>query len=170
MTFSTVFTPAVNKDGFSLLTYRGIETKSGAAGEANTKTGEVYQQDWKIVQLVFEVKGTRNDVQTFKQKVSERYSETNALGVILKGMGFIPPTAEMVEDEDGLLVLATETDEDGMEIETTEIDIATAITEFLNVCEGKKFLAKLERETEGKQKGFLKMKIETIKQHVKPVK
>lgn len=167
MTFTEVFKPAVNKDGFSLLTFKGKEIKSGAAGETNVKTGEVYQQDWKIVSLLFEIKGSAHDVQTFRQKVSEKYSPDNALGVILNGMGFIAPNAEMVEDEDGLLVVAGVEDEDGM-IVTDHIDIGVAIESFLDHLVGTKFLAKLERETAGKQKGFLKMNIETIKPHVKP--
>jgi hypothetical protein len=48
--------------------------------------------------------------------------------------------------------------------------LGAAIEEFLNSCVDKKFLAKMERETAGKQKWFLKMNIESIKPHVKPSK
>lgn len=84
-------------------------------------------------------------------------------------MGFVSPSANKVEDEDAMLVDDLEVDEDGMQIES-DIDLGAAIEEFLNSCVDKKFLAKMERETAGKQKWFLKMNIESIKPHVKPSK
>jgi hypothetical protein len=169
MGFTEVFKPLVNKDGEALITYMGKETKEGFAGQTNPKTGVIYEQDWKIVSLLFEIKGL-NEVQTYRQKISEAYSDDNVLGILLKGMGFVKPEVDLVEDDDGNLVPAFEEDEDGNLVPLQVIDLGAAIETFLAECIGKKFRAKFERETAGRQKGFLKMVVESIKPNVKPTK
>ncbi len=162
--FTAAFTPALNKDGYAKLTFTELQTLSGKAGDVSEKTGEVYQKDWEINNLVFECQGmVRGSTQKIAVKVTTKYYVDNALGILLGNMGYEPPTFETELDDDGFEIVAVQEDDDGFaSIESLDLGIDT----FLEDCVGKVFIGKVYRETEGSNKGRLTIDITTIQPFV----
>lgn len=162
--FTAAFTPALNKQGYAKLTFIELKTLSGKAGDVSEKSGEVYQKDWEINNLVFECQGmVRGSTQNIAIKVSTKYASDNALGVLLKNMGYVEPKFETELDEDGFEIVALEEDDDGFSsVESLDLGIDKFIVEIID----KVFIAKVKRETEGNNKGRLTIDINTIKPFV----
>jgi hypothetical protein len=164
MTFTQAFSPALNKDGFAKITFMELKSLSGKAGAISEKTGEVYQKDWEINNLVFECQGmVRGSTQNIAIKINTKYASDNALGTLLKNMGYIEPNFETELDEDGFEIVAVDEDEDGFaSIESLDLGIDSFIEESI----GKVFIGKVYRESEGSNKGRLTIDIATIKPFV----
>jgi hypothetical protein len=164
MTFTQAFTPALNKDGFAKITFMELKSLSGKAGEVSEKTGEIYQKDWEINNLVFECQGMqRGSTQNIAIKISTKYSSDNALGTLLKNMGYVEPTFETELDEDGFEIVKVDEDDDGFaSVESMDL----GIDEFISESIGKVFIGKVFRESEGSNKGRLTIDIATIKPFV----
>lgn len=159
--FKSTFTPSVNKVGESKLTFVKLEILEGKAGEVSARTGEIYQKDWIISNLVFSVKGMiKGTSQDIKVPISLKYAPDNTLGKILNGLGYLPPSLETTEDEDGFEVVVTEEDSD----EFAEVpDMNLGIEDFLNSIVGKNYAGKVLRASEGKNKGQWIVDINTIR-------
>lgn len=159
-TFTQGFRPAFNKQGLARLTFLGTGSQMGTKDDGTT---------WEIFKLVFEVMGEDRGV---NQKVSivtnYTYDEDNALGKTLKAMGFVPPTteAEMVEDDGGFMVRSVNEDDEGFAL--AESSSTPDIEGFLKGCEGKVYLAKVMKHTEGKRKGFWEIDVESLAPFKKP--
>ena len=128
------------------------------------KTGEVYQKDWEINNLVFECQGmVRGSTQNIAIKINTKYASDNALGILLKNMGYEEPTFETEIDEDGFEIVKVDEDEDGFaSVESMDLGIDSFIEESI----GKIFIGKVYRESEGSNKGRLTIDIATIKPFV----
>lgn len=168
MTFTHAFTPAVNKDGFSKLTFKGLETKSGITVQkdkegneiVDPETGEVKTRDWTLTNLTFEVMGrVKGTFQVVPVSVGDKYSPDNTLGKVLHGMGFALPEDNIVLDDEGFEVAELSEDTEGFGVVD---DLQNEINEFLSDSEGKTYIAKVSKATEGKRKGFWVIDINTI--------
>lgn len=171
-TFQQAFVPAVNKDGYSRLTFLGMDKKSGISPvkdkEGNTtvdaETGEVKTKEWVIINLTFEVMGrVKGTSQKVAVTVGERYTEENLLGKTLTAMGFVAPEVETVTDDDGFEVEVLPEDEDGFGQVEDDDSLGSSIEAFINNHIGKVYMGKVEKATEGKRKGYLMVDVETIK-------
>ena len=162
--FTAAFSPALNKDGYAKITFLELKTLSGKAGDISEKTGVIYEKDWEINNLVFECQGMqRGSTQNIAIKISTKYSSDNALGTLLKNMGYVEPKFETELDEDGFEIVAVDEDEDGFSsVESMDLGIDSFIQESI----GKVFIAKVYREREGSNKGRLTIDIGTIKPFV----
>jgi hypothetical protein len=164
MTFTQAFTPALNKDGFAKITFLELKTLSGRAGDISEKKGVIYEKDWEINNLVFECQGMqRGSTQNIAIKINTKYSNDNALGVLLKNMGYIEPQFETELDEDGFEIVKVDEDEDGF---ATVESLDLGIDDFIKESIGKVFIGKVFRESEGSNKGRLTIDIATIKPFV----
>ena len=170
-TFQQAFIPAVNKDGYSRLTFVGLDRKSGttivkdkAGNEViDTETGEVKTKEWVINNLVFDVMGrVKGTSQKVSVTVGERYSNDNLLGKTLQAMGFVSPEVETVTDDEGFDVEVLPEDEDGFGVIEGDT-LGEALENFIACVQGKVFIAKLSKLTEGKRKGFWNIDVETLK-------
>lgn len=163
--FKTAFTPALNKEGYSRLEFKGLQTLAGKAGETSTRTGEVYVKDWEINTLTFSCKGMiKNTSQDIKITIPTKYSEGNVLARLLANLGYVAPTLETVIDDEGFEVVETDEDADGF-AEVEDLDLG--IDSFLESIVDKVFIAKVFRATEGKNKGQWTIDIDTIQPFVK---
>ncbi len=151
MTFTQAFRPALNKEGFSRLTFLGFAIKEGV------KDGK----EWKLFELKFEVMGAvRGTTKEIGLSTNFQYDTDNLLGKTLAGMGYEPPTLATVEDEEGFEVVAVDTDDEGFGVED-EVDLG--IEDFLTEAVGNVYLAKVYKPTEGAKKGFWQIDVESLK-------
>jgi hypothetical protein len=161
MTFSAAFSPALNQDGFAKITFLELKSLFGKAGDVSDKTGAIYEKNWEIHNLVFSCQGmVRGSTQNIAIKISTKYSSDNALGTLLKNMGYIEPKFETELDEDGFEIVTVDEDDDGF---ATVESLDLGIDEFIKESIGKVFIAKVFRESEGSNKGRLTIDIATIK-------
>jgi hypothetical protein len=159
--FGLEFAPATNKNGFSKIRFIGVEEKSGTKIILNEKTGEHENFEWRIVNLIFDVMGVKSgEWKNINISTNGRYSDDSVLGTVLKNMGFVPSSYNSVIDEDGFRIIEGETDEDGFGI--VEDSLADDIENFLKNNEGRFFIAKIFKPTEGRQKGFYQILPGTI--------
>ena len=156
-TFTAAFRPALNKEGFGKLTFLGTSTQSGTNEDGTP---------WEIFKLNFEVMGaTRGVNQKISITTNYQYAEDNKLGKALLNMGFVPPKpAELVADDQGFMKDAVQEDEDGFEQAN---DVVPDIEGFLESCKGIVYVGKLGKATEGKQKGYWEIDIDSLKPFVK---
>lgn len=164
MTFTQAFRPALNKDGYARLQFIGYEVKKGISQQTNKETGEVVDKPYELFSIIFDVKGV---VRGTNQKVSITtgltYSDDNLLGKTLEALGFKNEIATELDDE-GFEVVAVSQDEDGFEeIENNELEIES----FLDSIKDKIFVAKLNKATEGKRKGFWEVDVSSLKPFIK---
>lgn len=171
-TFQQAFVPAVNKDGFSRLTFKGMDKKAGispvkdkAGNETiNPETGEVKTKEWVIINLTFEVMGrVKGTSQKVAVTVGERYSEENLLGKTLTAMGFVPPEVETVTDDEGFEVEILPEDEEGFGQVEDDDALGQSIDTFIEASLDKVYIGKVEKATDGKRKGYLQLDVETLK-------
>lgn len=156
-TFTQVFRPALNRDGYAKLTFLGSSSQSG-----NTNG-----KDWEVFKLHFEVQGVVRGVNQKIQIVTNfAYGDDNLLGRSLKAMGFKPELqeGELIEDESGFMVMPVSEDDEGFETANEQVP---DIEGFLKHCEGKVYVAKVQKVTEGKRKGFWEIDVDTLKPFVK---
>jgi hypothetical protein len=157
MTFTQAFRPALNKEGFSRLTFLGYAIKEGVKKDKDTKE----EKAWKLFELKFEVMGAvRGTSKEIGLSTNFQYDADNLLGKTLAGMGYEPPALQIVEDEEGFGVVAVETDEEGFGVED-EVDLG--IEKFLTEAVGNVYLAKVYKPTEGNKKGFWQIDVESLK-------
>lgn len=175
MTFSQAFVPAVNKEGLSRLTFLGMTQKSDKSQVKDKNGVLVFNEDgspkmrpWTMTNLRFEVlgkfKGNNREVTI---TAGETISEDNLLGKTLAAMGY-STTVETALDDEGFEVEVTDETEDGFsQVEDNGVDDIEA---FLESQIGSVFVAKVYKETKGKQAGYWTIDVSTIKPHVKPTK
>lgn len=155
-TFTAAFRPSLNKEGFGKLKFLGTSTQSGIKEDGTP---------WEMFKLNFEAIGVSRGVnQKISITVNYQYAEDNKLGKTLSNMGFAPKPVELVPDDAGFMVAVVQEDEDGFE---TANDAVPDIEEFLESCKGVVYVGKLNKATEGKQKGYWEIDVDSLKPFVK---
>lgn len=154
MSFTIVAKPALNKDGYAKVTFKG-HVKEDATFDKDT--GE--QTRRAFVKLAFEIMDT-----TRKQPI-----KANVVGGALTGrflqtleaLGFYLPTPELTEDSDGFAVegLAT-VDDSGFELETTDTQaLIDELEAHLDSVRGTALLAKVSKS----KRGYWEIDVDTLK-------
>lgn len=166
MAIETGFIPAVNKEGLGRLTFLGLQKLEGKEGEISKRTKKAYDKDWAITELVFEALGrVRGTTQTIKVSVREKYEEGEALAIALNNMGYVAPTIETEETDDGFEVEALPENDEGFGVEEADYN-ALAVTDFLAANVGSVFVGKVYKETSDGKKRWT-ISLETLKPLVK---
>lgn len=150
-------TPAINKDGFSKVTFVSWseeirKTKETKEPVSNPETGEVES----YITLNFSIMDTtrQNPIKRklFLSSIGTAYSDT-----LLSGLGFTR-VVEYEADDDGFLVEKVEVDDDGF-TSSNDANLVSQVVEFLDGIVGKHYLAKVERDN----KGYWEIVPETLK-------
>jgi hypothetical protein len=154
MSFTIVSKPALNKDGYAKVTFKG-HVKEDAL--VDSITGE--QTRRAFVKLAFEIMDT-----TRKSPI-----KVNVIGGALTGkfltaieaLGYSLKSPTLTEDSDGFQVETTETsDEEGFELET--VDAQALIDELelhLEAARGSVLLAKVVKS----KRGYWEIDVDTLK-------
>jgi hypothetical protein len=154
--FTQSFRPALNKEGYSKLTFIGCETKEGTKEDGTP---------WSMFNINFLVKGAiKGTDKIIPVTTGFNYDPDNLLGTTLAKLGFVEPEIEMTNDDDGFEESVSEQDEDGF---YEDPDRQLNITEFLSSIEGNIYIGKISKMTEGKRKGFWVIDVNSI-QFFKP--
>jgi hypothetical protein len=149
--FTQSFRPALNKDGYSRLTFIGCETKEGTKEDGTP---------WSMFNINFLVKGAIPGTdKIIPVTTGFNYDPDNLLGTTLAKLGFTLPEPEYIQDDEGFEVAEIETDDEGFGVEP---DTRLDIFEFLESIEGNVYIAKVNKMTEGKRKGFWVIDVNTI--------
>lgn len=167
----TSFQPAKivkgENQGLSVLTLEGWELRQGESQEKDMTTGELKFNDdgtpkmrsWELLLFKFDCIGIYKDAKTLTVSTGNELKEDSSLVKILQALEYHLP------------VLETEVDENGLETAKLEIDETTGIgysqspdfdtvEEHLNACIGKKYVAKVEKNS----KGFWAIDVDTLKE------
>lgn len=138
--------PALNKEGFSRVTYLGLEDCQGKADE---KTGEIREYTKLKFTILDKTKLSPISANVIGQALNER-----ELWETVQGMGYIAPeTEDSLDDGDDDL-------SDEPAIVDDELD---SIVNYLEGQQGKHFLCKVERD----KRGYWAIKPETLTPYVK---
>jgi hypothetical protein len=148
--FNLKFVPSTNKEGYSKLTFKGIVTKEGKAGDVS-KTGKTYEKDWEFTSLEFEMMGlVKGTSKTFYPKLETEYADNNKFGVLLQNMGYERPDLEPEYDDDGFLIMSDE-------------NVDLQIEEFLESVKDKIFIAVLIYDVDDKGYEYYDIQVDTVK-------
>ena len=146
--FTTKFQPALNKEGYSKLTFVGSEIKQGVKDD----------REWSIFFLNFEVMGKiRGTTQIVGVPCGFTFDPDNNLGKSLLAMGFKIPEVKTTLDADGFEVEDDEdiADDDFQQVDPPKLDF----TLFLLSKKDSVYIAKLSKD----QKGFWRVDLDTLK-------
>ena len=146
--FSTKFQPALNKEGYSKLTFVGSEIKQGIKDD----------REWSIFFLNFEVMGKiRGTTQIVGVPCGFTFDPDNNLGKSLLAMGFKIPEVKTTLDADGFEVEDDKdiADDDFQQVDPPKLDFS----KFLESKKSSIYIAKLSKD----QKGFWRVDVDTLK-------
>ena len=147
--FTKSFVPAINKDGFSKLTFTGYETKEGVS----EKTGK----EWSMFRIIFRCMGRVRGVdRELAVTTGFTYNADNILGKTLSAMGFKESDKALETDEDGFGVESETFADDGFTVDESESQLD--ILGFLDSQVGTVYLGKVFRN----EKGYLTIDVETL--------
>ncbi|OKH31037.1 hypothetical protein NIES2101_41860 [Calothrix sp. HK-06] len=159
-TFKAGFEPALNKDGYARLTFKGYSVRKKETEVTDKETGEKTTEKREFITIDFDclgkVRGTDKEISI---ATNFDYTPETQLGLTLTAMGFNTGDKNLVVDEEGFEVQACEEDEDGFEVGD---DISTQIETFLNEVKGKVYIAKVAKDKD-KKKGYYVIDVETLK-------
>jgi len=145
------FIPAVNKDGYSHLTFMGFEVVSRPTIVKNNLGEVIAVREHCDVFMQFEVKGfVKGTSELISINVGEVYSEESPFGILLQVMGFQPPT-EVVEEEGFYF-----------EVETEPDVLTESLKDFLDESVGNPFIAKLSKVMIGRKQSTWQMDFDSF--------
>jgi hypothetical protein len=153
MSFKIIAQPALNKQGFAKLTFKGYQE---VEAQFDADTGE--QTKRAYTKLLFTVMDT-----TRKSPIN-----ANVIGGALTGnfltaltaLGFELPTPELAEDNDGFSVETMAVDEDGFEIaDVDEEGVVANLKAHLTSVIDSNYLAKVAKN----KRGYWEIDINSIK-------
>lgn len=152
MSFKVIATPALNKQGFAKLTFKGFKEVPAVYDK---DTGEQVKRDY--VKLTFSIMDTtrKNPIEAniIGGALTGRFLET------LNALGFELPKSETTEDEDGFETEIGELADDGFEIDESNPDeLIESLRTHLNTIIGKIYIAKVEKS----KRGYWEIKTDTI--------
>jgi hypothetical protein len=157
MSFKIIAKPALNKDGYAKVTFKGHESVEAVV---NVDTGEITKRAY--VKLMFDVMDT-----TRKSPIRVNVVGSGALGgrflTTLEALGFdlAEVTGQVLEeDSDGFAVETTRAkDSDGFEIEEPTEDVDELVINFLESVVGTSLLAKVTKD----KRGYWEIDVDTLK-------
>ena len=138
--FSNAFRPALNKQGYSKLTFVGIEVKEGKRKDS--------KEPWSMFLIKFDCMGKYyGSSQEVSVNTGFSYDLDNSLGKVLSCMGFEPPKIKTVVDPDGFEIESPESldDDDFAREKAPELDVEG----FLESKVGQIFLGKVVKNDRG---------------------
>lgn len=147
--FTAKFQPALNKKGYSKLTFMGTEIKEG-----KNKDGE----SWEMFLIKFDCLGKfHGSSQIVSVSCGFQYDSDNVLGKTLAAMGYIAPEVKTSVDPDGFEIedVGDLDDDEFLQTETPKLDF----TEFFKSQIDKVFTAKLTKS----DRGFWSIDVDTLK-------
>ena len=170
LSIKTAFTPALNKSGFSKLTFTGFEMKSGVSPVTNKETGEqkvddegnILTREWSFIKFNFELMGVaRGTSQKVGITTNPVISEGSSFVTTLTNLGFEFPKSELVLDADGFEVESSDLEDDEFEqVDGDEPEeLIETIETYLNDFVGTTVLAKVGKDA----KNYWKVDETTIK-------